>query len=173
MPPATGGLGCAVQMELPAPTGCPRRGSIKDARAAISVFECRPVGEAHKRQGPPCSCDDMPKGPRKLPSTVDDDDVSCTATRYCPSIRVGCLNRTSETVASPSATGFRRGSHRNSNGFVGFACTQLQEAVVILGGPSRTHNGANFDHFSQSVSTPLRIQFSIRGLFCSNVTPQT
>ena len=31
------------------------------------------------------------------------------------------------------AEGFRRGSHRRSNGFVRFYFTELQEAVVILG----------------------------------------
>jgi hypothetical protein len=31
------------------------------------------------------------------------------------------------------AAGFRRGSHRRSNGFVRFDFTELQEAVVILG----------------------------------------
>lgn len=37
LPPATRGLGCAVQMEIPASTGSPCQGSITDARAAISV----------------------------------------------------------------------------------------------------------------------------------------
>ena len=41
------------------------------------------------------------------------------------------------------AAGFRRGSHRRSNGFVRLYFTELQEAVVILGGPSRTHSGGD------------------------------
>lgn len=77
LPPATRGLGCAVQMEFPASTGCPRQGSASDARAAISEFECWPMGEAHKRQESSCSLNDMPKGPGNLPSTTDDGDVSC------------------------------------------------------------------------------------------------
>lgn len=81
LPPATRGLGCAVQMEIPASTGSPCQGSITDARAAISILKCRPMGEAHRRQVPPCSRNDMPKGPINLPSAADDGDVSCLATR--------------------------------------------------------------------------------------------
>ena len=67
------------------------------------------------------------------------------------------------TVASPSATGFRRGSHRNSNGFVGFACTQLQEAVVILGVLHSTQ-WTRYDHRFPAVSTSRSVQIFNHGL---------
>ena len=160
MPAANTDLGYAVQNEYRQLLGL-FWGSVKDTRAEISEIKCRPVGDVDI-QGPPCFTNAMPKGPSQSQPFADCTNESCTATLEPLIQGERCHYRHRKTVTKLPITGVRRGSHRNSNGFVGFACTQLQEAVVILGGPSRTHNGAHFDHFSLSVSTPLFIQYSIR-----------
>lgn len=47
------------------------------------------------------------------------------------------MYRHRNTVTKLPITGFRRGSHRRSNGFIRINIIRHQEAVVILGGRHR------------------------------------